>query len=267
MIRLGVMGGVVLLFGMVVHPSLGAILNPVATSGHDSDIIFENDASPAQNEEIGSRWFFEEGLLTVGTPPPLGLPVAPTRTASATLTSTNTVNFAFNDYNANNVLMFETGNPAATLTLDAPAGYTQLAVVTSAGSLGSDVALLPYTIHYEGGGTQTGTINVADWGNATLPSGTERLLVADRANTGPVLDGSRRSATRWAVFVSEITPNSTANILSVDFGPPSLNTVGTPLASGDDVAVFGLAGTPIPEPGSLALAALGALGLLRRRRA
>src|SRR5688572_31122319 len=85
----------------------GAVLDPIATTGHDTDIVFENDGSPAQAEEIGSRWFFEDGLLT-GTPPAIGLPsAANNRTISTVLTSGNTVNYAFNDYGANNVIEFE----------------------------------------------------------------------------------------------------------------------------------------------------------------
>ncbi len=239
-------------------------LDPVATSGHDADVIFENDGTPTTNQEIGSRYFYEDGLAGSTT---TGLPVAPGRTVSIVSTITgDTINYAFNDYDQNNVLMFESGSAGSTLTLDSPAGYSTLAVVFSGGSLSADIANLDFTINYDGGGTQSGVIDVADWGAASAAAGTEVLGHFDRANTGPTPENNLNDH-RWTIYVTEITPSSAADILSIDFGSAiTLNGGPAGLNSGDDVVVFGFAGTLVPEPATLCLLGLGGLGTLLRRR-
>jgi hypothetical protein len=232
---------VVLMF--LAAPAFAINLIPVDTTGQDVDIIFENDGSPAvtAGNELGSRWFFEDGLLTSGSPTPLGLPVSPARQITGVVAPTtgNTIDYVFNDYSANNALMFKASNTTAkSLTLSTPAKYGQLAFVYSGGSLGTTVVPVDYTINYTGGATQTGSFSAIDWSVTTLPTAVDRLTVADRANSGPVLDGSRRSATRWAVYVNEVaTTNPTTNIESVTFN----TTYTTP--TGADVAILGLAGS------------------------
>jgi hypothetical protein len=235
--------GVAALVALVALPARAVSLFPVETTGHDTDIIFENDGSPAVtgNNELGSRWFFENGLFTTGTPTPVGLPTTRQITGFNSPSTFNTIDFTFNDYNGFNVLMFKANNAAPkTLSLVTPAKYGQLSFVYSGGSLGTTVVDVGYTINYEGGATQTGTFPAIDW-SATLPTGVERLFVADRANTGPVLDGSRLTATRWAIYETEVTiTNPGLNILSVDFN----TTYTTP--TGADVAIFGLSGDGNP---------------------
>jgi hypothetical protein len=239
---------------VVTGESRAAMLSPIETSGHDADIVFENDGSPAQNEEIGSRWYFEQGLFgnQVGEQ---GLPTSRNITGFVSPITTNTIDFKFDDYGANNALDFDgaaTVGPKI-LTLDVPASYSQLAVVFSGGSL-TGFATLAYTINYAGGGTQIGSIEVPDWSATSIGTANARMLAVDRSNQSagvPTFDNTA-TAVRWSVFETEITPNSSANILSVDF------TASVPdQASGDDVDVFGLSGMKVPEPGLIALISLG----------
>src|SRR3954468_1312770 len=99
-VRFGVFVACVL---FVTRSSSALTLNTIATTGHDADIILENDGSPGQNEEVGSRWFFEQGLFG-NQAGEQGLPVSPARALPAFVSAltTNTINFAFNDYDANN---------------------------------------------------------------------------------------------------------------------------------------------------------------------
>jgi len=264
-------------------PSLAALLNPIATTGHDQDVVVEaglNVGDPAIVGEMGSRQFYEQGLSTQQPPgPPTNHKPGLTQNVTGFISSLtgNTINYDFQPFEQNNILKFDAAAMAKTLTLTSPNAYRHLAVVATGGSLASsETAIMPYTINYAGGETQSGTINLADWGNVPPPAGAERLLSVGRINmssggaattwNNQVPEGDT-TANRWTIYVSEITPTRTdLNIESISFGPASLNAIGTPLNSGDDVAVFGLAGAVIPEPAALALAALAALGLAAARR-
>jgi len=254
--------------------SFAALLTPIATTGHDQDIVFETGlaaAATGANGELGSRQFFEDGAVA---PDDDGLPRMLPAYVSA-LTG-DTINYDFQPFENNNILKFETATATKTLSLVTPTPYRSLAVVFSGGSLAtsSETAVLSYQINYAGGGAQTGTLNAPDWGAVpTLPAGTERLFTADRttanATTWPVSSDNNTTANRWAIYVSQITTNNTVdNIVSVDFGPATLTTAtasGLPLNSGDDVVVFGLSGAVVPEPTTAALAAAAA-ALFRSRR-
>jgi len=247
-------------------PSFAATLHPVATTGHDQDIIVELGASvgaQVTTGELGSRQFYEDGLQASQTTNPMpGLTQSVSGFASSI--TGNTINYDFEPFTASNILKLDTTQAATkTLTLDAPNAYRQLAVVLSGGSLSSsEVANLSYTINYEGGGTEMGTIDVPDWGNVPLPAGSEILLNAGRINMGAgtwndQIPEGNTTANRWSIYVSEVTPGSTANILSIDFGPITLNGGPAGLNSGDDVVVFGLAGAVVPEPAACALFGIG----------
>jgi hypothetical protein len=231
-------------------PALNLI--PIDTTGFDQDIVFEaglTDGQVGANGELGSRQFFEAGVFADGLPQSI--------TGFTNPLTGNTIDFNFAPFEGNNILKFD--NTAAnsvpkTLTLAAPNKYGQLAIVHSGGSMAInplEVALLGYTINYVGGATQTGTVNSVDWGavpQASMPAGTEILFSADRttanATAWPVVSDNNTTARRWNVYVSEIpTDQPSVNIQSVTFGPVSLNNPGTPLNAGDDVVVFGLAGS------------------------
>jgi hypothetical protein len=250
--------------------SPAAMLSPVATGGHDADIIFENDGSPAQNEEIGSRWYFEHGLLS-GTPPAVGLPASGT-VSGPSLPSGDTVDFKFESYGTNNVLDFDGAATVGskTLTLDAPARYSKLAFVHAGGSIPASTTVpVSYTIHFIGGSTQSGSFNTFDWSTSAnlAANNAVRLLVVDRANQSagvPTLDTTRANATRWSIYATELATNTQRRIVSVDF------TVTLPDAgSGDDLDVFGLSGIIVPEPSITALCVsllVASASRLRRRR-
>jgi hypothetical protein len=254
----------------VAGPSFAALLNQVATTGHDQDIVFEAGLAAGAvgaNGEIGSRQFFEDGATSATDD---GLPQTLPPFVSG---AGNTIIYAFQPFAQNNILKFDSTTAVKTLTLTTPAAYQKLAAVFSGGSLATatEVAGLTYTIHCGDNTTQTGVVNVPDWGAVTtLPAGTERLFIADRttanATSWPVTSDNNTTANRWAIYLSEITPNSGANIVSVDFGPVSLNDADGLLNSGDDVVVFGLAGALVPEPSAWALTIIGATVLRARRR-
>jgi len=225
-------------------------LFPVGTTGQDQDIFFEAGlaaGATGATGELGSRQFFEAGVFADGVPR-----ILPAFTSSVT---GNTINFEFNPFEQNNIIKLDTVNAGPkTLTLAAPAKYGQLAVVFSGGSLatGTEFAVLPYTINYAGGATQTGELQVPDWGAtpATLTPNTLDLFNADRTNSdlrvAPATTDNNTTANRWSISVQEITTTQpTTNITSIAFGQPTLNQNGSvvPLIAGDDVVIYGLAGS------------------------
>ena len=177
--------------GLAGAPAMAQLtLNPIPTTGHDVDVVYEvgiaNGVTTGANNEIGSRQFYENGISTQQTPAmhKQGLP----RTMSgvvSTLTG-NTINFGFAPFEGNNGLKFVLNDPQKTLTLSTPKAYSNLAITFAGGSIGTTTewGQLSYTINYEGGGTQLGTLFAPDWGNATLPTGVERLIAAGRLNGG-----------------------------------------------------------------------------------
>jgi len=253
-----------------VWPSFAAVLGPIATTGHNQDIVFESGLANGQvgaNGELGSRQYFENGAGGFAD----GLPRSVTGYISQ---AGNAISYDFQPFEQSNILKFETATAAQTLTLTTPNLYSQLAFVFSGGSLATatEVAALPYTINYAGGVTQNGSLNVPDWGAVpALPAGTERFLIADRttasATAWPITSDNNTTANRWAIYLTEITiARPDLNIDSVTFGPATLN--GGPLNAGDDVVVFGLAGAPavVPEPSTWAFALLGLLAFFGIRR-
>ncbi len=230
-----------------------AELLPIGTTGHDQDIFFEAGlaaGATGATGELGSRQFFEAGVFADGVPR-----ILPAFTSPVT---GNSINFEFNPFEQNNIIKLDTGNAGPkTLTLAAPAKYGQLAVVFSGGSMatGTEFAVLPYTINYAGGATQTGELQVPDWGAtpATLTPDTLDLFNADRTNSdlriAPATTDNNTTANRWSISVQEVaTTQPTTNIDSITFGQPMLNANGTvqALNSGDDVVIYGLAGSGEP---------------------
>src|SRR5688572_13192262 len=77
--------------------SLAAVLEPIATTGHDQDVVFEAGLSDGQvgaNGEFGSRQFFEAGVFADGIPQGV--------TNFISLLTSNSITFAFQPFSQNN---------------------------------------------------------------------------------------------------------------------------------------------------------------------
>ena len=258
-----------------------AVYQPIATSGHDADIVYEVGLSagqPGANSEIGSRQFYEHG---VATQTPAHKPGLPRTVSGLSATGGNTLNYTFEPFELNNVLKLGPGTPARSLTLEAPATFSNLAVVLSAGSLNADAgagpletAIIPYTVSYAGGLTQTGVLRSADWSIRGTPASnrTEKLLSAGRtgAATAPLWPQTPETDSqpdRWNVFFQQIAlDHEEASLLNVSFGPVTLDDADGQLNADDDVVIFGLSGVPFVVP-SLTLEVNAATGLVQFRNA
>jgi hypothetical protein len=243
--------------------ALAAVYQPIATTGHDADIVYEAGLAFGQvgaNSELGGRQFYEDGVSTQTMAHKPGLPQMVSGVSAA---GGNSLNFSFEPFELNNVLKFGAGVGAKTLTLEAPAAYSNLAVVLSAGNLNADAgsgpletAIIPYTISYAGGPTQTGILRSADWSIRGTPASnrTEKLLSVGRigASPPPVWPQTPEAdiqADRWNVFFNQIALDGTeSDLLSVTFGPVTLDDADGQLNADDDVVIFGLAGVPRAVP-------------------
>src|SRR5215207_4745006 len=163
----------------IASPSLAALLTPLATTGHDQDVVFESGLAAAAvgaNGEIGTRQFFEDGATSAtddGLPP-----VLPTFASPVT---GNAISFKFAPFSGNNIVKLDSTTPLGvikTLTLTIPVPVSNLAVIFTGGSLSGTSAppagftpRLGVTVNYAGGATQTAEFIVPDWGNGALPAG------------------------------------------------------------------------------------------------
>jgi hypothetical protein len=182
----------------------------------------------------------------------------------------NTINFAFAPFTGNNVIKLDTVNVGPkTLTLTTQNAYRNLAVVLSGASLATatEFAVVPYTINYANGASQTGELQAPDWGAtpAALTPNTLDLFNAARTTADNRMwlgtSDNNTVAGRWSISVQEVVPTQpNVKISSITFGQPQLNQNGNVVAllAGDDVVVYGLAGALIPEPSAWILAILAA---------
>jgi hypothetical protein len=240
-----------------------ATITPIAATGYNQNMIVSatnGSANITATMDGGTAktgdTFFEQGITTAGgtaTPPPpvSGVPKAGVVFGSGT-DANHTFVFQPNGAGQNDAVMLDAANTAGTLNLAAPARYTLLSVLVSAGNGGAPIN---YTIRYAGGATQTGSIPGPDWFNNTPiafdSNGRVDVALDDYNN---INNGNPR------MYQDDITlTNTTANVLGIDFTYGG--TGGT-----DREAVFGISGQAVPEPSSLAFLSIGAAGLVIRRR-
>lgn len=137
------------------------------------------------------------------------------------------------DYTTNNAILvgnqlrFTNGN----LTLTTPAAFTAISILSAAGG----AATLNYTIQYNGGGTQSGTLAVLDWtantapyawwanGKVSLDDGTLSSLADPNANPG-----------NRHLFYTDITLTDTVN---------TVTNIAFTYASGTRAYIWGLSGS------------------------
>ena len=111
----------------------------------------------------GDFTWFEQGLSSAN--PTLGLP-----TAGTTFTSQAQADHSYtlpSSYTTNNAVLLAGRVPNATITLTAPAAYTGLSFLATAGNGPVGVS---YVVHHADSTTETGNISVPDWfGPSSVP--------------------------------------------------------------------------------------------------
>jgi hypothetical protein len=160
--------------------------------------------------------------------------------------------------NGNNVLQFAgTGPVSFTLA----AGYYReihVAAMTGGGN-----TFLNLVLHYEDGVEATGTAFVNDWYNDFIPNA-ETYYLADGLDRISADLSVYENANDPALFGHRFLADGSRKLLSIDFVAggtsifePRMNILGAAAVTVD---------AEVPEPGSMALLAIGALGLLGYKR-
>ncbi|MDB5354839.1 MAG: hypothetical protein JWN24_1292 [Phycisphaerales bacterium] len=191
--------------------------------------------------------FYELGVNTGSSA--TGLPAG-----GAIFGSANDANhvFKFQSYSGNNAVMLDSSNTTGTLTLGGTTSYSALSFLLSEGNGGSTFNAV---IHFVGAPDQTYTGIAPDWFNGSpiaFDANGRETLAGGFGNVG---SGNPR------LYQADITLTDTTDPIS------SIDLSFVPTTNGTNrTAIFGLSGISTPEPASLSLMGLGALGLLARRR-
>jgi hypothetical protein len=233
-----------------------AKITPIAATGYNQNMVISAangganvTATMDDGTGKGGDTFYETGLA--GTPNVSGVPKA-----GVVFGSGNDTNHTFvlqaNGPGQNDAVMLDETHTAGTLSLSSPARYSVLSFLLAGGNGGAPIGV---TIHYAGGGMQTGMLTSPDWfGNGAL------ALAANGRDSVALNDLNAVNSGNPRLFQQDVMLADTLdNVLSVDFA-----WQGT-IANGDHNGIFAISGQAIPEPSSLALLSLGAVGFLVRR--
>ena len=242
-----------------------ATITPIAATGYNQNMIISAtngsanvtatmDGGTAKNGDT----FYETGLTQFNAPqtaPPSnvsGLPQAGVVFSSASDVG-HTYVFQPNGPGQNDAVMLDETHTSGSLSLNAPSRYSALSFLVTGGNGGAPIGV---TINYVGGGTQTATINGPDWFNNSP------IAVDSNGRSDVNLDDFNSvNAGNPRIYQQDLSlTDLTDAVASVNFA------WGGAVGDGDREAIFGISGTAVPEPSSMALLSLGAIGLLVRRR-
>src|SRR5262249_1978291 len=115
------------------------------------------------------------------------------------------------------------------ITLSTPAPFTTLSVLNTGGG----ASTVNYTIHFVGGGTETGSMSIIDWTGGT----TIAWYSNGRVNTddGTLASLGSSTATNRRLLYNDIPlTDTTDNVLSIDFSF---------VTGGNRTFIFGLSGS------------------------
>ncbi len=204
---------------------------PLTPGSFTADVVVESSApQPLRDYTTAtmdggtnndSNVWFEKGYEP--TRPNSGVPAA--GTSFAAFGDPNRTFKMPSNYNAPNALFLSTnGSPSGSLTLSTPTAGNALSLMSAVS--GGDTTL-NYTVHFQGGATESGQVVITDWFNTT-PT-TIALIPGARVNVGNGQVG--QSGVTPRIFYSDIfLANTTDPVTSVEFTT----------STGSRVAVFGI---------------------------
>lgn len=254
---------------------------PIAlTAGsYTADVIIENSPTPTLTRSFGSnRAYVEEGYTdavpTTATP---GLPVATTGSSvqyTSAATGTGTI-FQFQPYEQNNALFLPNSNTpiVGLMSLVTPQRFEKLSVAATASDAGTVVPNVTITLIFDSGPNVSATFAVPDWNNGGTAAnralaGLDRVNVSNSTLSPIVVNNENR----YVILEQQFNladfgggDQTGRTLTGVQFSQDRAGTAATSFST-PAVAIFGISGTAVPEPGSVAVLSALATGLLVRRR-
>ena len=251
--------------GLGVAAPVFAAQTPIIGSGFNADVIADvgDNSAPVASISAGGvdgQFAYPQmgytGLTQSGTgTAPFGLPTGTVFTSQ----SDSTTSYSLQPAGGNNAIKLTSLAPSATYSLSTPAKYSTLSFLAT-GTNGTRT-FTPTVSYTDGTSTTLGTLTAPDNFNvntniAIFVQGRVQISNNDlqRTNNNPRL---------YQIDAGAIS--STKTLASISLTGTGLAGGGT--ANAQNVVIFGISGTAVPEPASLGLLGLGGLTLLRRRRA
>lgn len=199
---------------------------PLTPGSFTADVIVESNATRSVSDyttltmDQGTNnysWVWMEQGVDPDRPT-VGLP-----TAGSTFAAVQDAAHSFKmpaTYTGNCAIALTTnGIPNATLTVSTPVAATAISILNAGGG----ASTIDYTIHYQGGGTQSGQLSVIDWHNLTPVNYAwvcNGRFNTDNGQTGETWTGKPR------MFYSDISLTDTVNpVVSIDFHTTSTSRV------------------------------------------
>ncbi len=165
----------------VIQPSATG-MTPIAVTGYNANGVIES-ASVNPTADMAGTWTYYASS-TPGAPTGTGLPMGTTITSLYS----GTTQFALQPVSAtDNVFwLYSNGssdNTSATMTLSGTQAYSELSFLAAA-SVNGGITYPSFTINYQGGGTQTGTLNLPNWTSAGNIAYTSGVYVGNNPGSG-----------------------------------------------------------------------------------
>ena len=215
----------------------GTTATTSTTSGIDSVNVFYDNSYAASNHISGGAF-----------------------PAGQTVTGADGNSYEFAAASANNGLLLNSSETIGTLSLSYPDG--PLGTVYLIGTSASGSTLLDYTLNFAGGASSSGSFSFADWYDSTA-SGTVTGLgrVSNQTDSYDAAGGNNFSLYSIAISIPVSDQSLTLDNIIISYDGVNAGS------SAVIVGVSGAAPASVPEPGTLAFAALGlGLAAIFRRR-